>query len=210
MAGPVGREKKGLKHMKLGRVLLLGFVITVLAVSLGYRQGIAASDKIAPAKVAIVDVTKVLQNSQKHKQWQEKMTADETQMKAEFQRSQKELESLKANLDLLKIGSKDYIDAMKDFLDKKSLLDAKDKFYQEKVNIEMQQWTESLYTKMLEVTATLAQKKGLDIVLAQEQLDLPAASLRDFMLSMRTKKVLYNTAQIDITDEVLVLLDEAK
>jgi Skp family chaperone for outer membrane proteins len=205
----VGRKKKGLKRMKLGRILFIGFAITVLGISLGYRQGIAAGEKqIAPAKVAIVDVTKVLQNSQKHKQWQDKMTKDEAQMKAEFQKAQKDLEALQANLNLLKIGSKDYIDNMKDFLDKKSLLDAKDKFYQEKVNIEMQQWTEALYTQMLDITAKIAQKKGLDIVLAQEQLDLPSASLRDFMLSMRTKKVLYNNAQLDITNEVLAALDE--
>ena len=194
--------------MKLSRILFIGFAITVLAISFGYRQGIAAGDKIAPAKVAIVDVTKVLQNSQKHKQWQDKMTKDEEQMKAEFQKAQKDLEALQANLNLLKVGSKDYIDNMKDFLDKKSLLDAKDKFYQEKVNIEMQQWTEALYTQMLDITAKIAQKKGVDIVLAQEQLDLPAASLRDFMLSIRTKKVLYNNAQLDITNEVLAALDE--
>jgi Skp family chaperone for outer membrane proteins len=194
--------------MKLGRILFIGFAIAVLGISFGYRQGIAASDKIAPAKVVIVDVTKVLKNSQKHKQWQDKMAKDEEQMKAEFQKAQKDLEALQANLNLLKVGSKDYIDAMKDFLDKKSLLDAKDKFYQEKVNIEMQQWTESLYTKMLDITAKIAQKKGVDIVLAQEELDFPSPSLQAFMTTMRTKKVLYNNAQLDITNEVLAALDE--
>jgi Skp family chaperone for outer membrane proteins len=197
--------------MKLNRLLIIGFVITVIAISFGYRQGIAAGEKqIAPSKVAIVDVTKVLQNSKKHKQWQEKMTKDEEQMKAEFEKAKKELEVLQANLNLLKSGSKDYVDAMKEFLDKKGLLEAKDKFYQEKINMEMQQWTESLYVQMLDVTAKVAQKKGIDIVLAQEQLDLPSPSLRDFMLSMRTKKVLYCSTQMDITDEVLALLDEVK
>jgi Skp family chaperone for outer membrane proteins len=195
--------------MKLNRLLIIGFVITVIAISFGYRQGMAASEKqIVPSKIAVVDVTKVLQNSKKHKQWQEKMTKDEDQMKAEFDKAKKELDVLQANLNLLKSGSKDYVDAMKEFLDKKSLLDAKDKFYQEKTNMEMQQWTESLYTLLLDITAKIAKKKGIDIVLAQEQLDLPAPSLRDFMLSMRTKKVLYCDAQLDITDEVLTVLDE--
>jgi len=206
----VGRKKKGLERMRLSRILFIGIAIAVLGISLGYRQGIAAGEKqIAPAKVAIVDVTKVLQNSQKHKQWQDKMTQDETQMKAEFQKAQKDLEALQANLNLLKVGSKDYVDTMKKFLDDKSLLDAKDKFYQAKVDMEMQQWTESLYTKMLDITAKIAQKKGVDIVLAQEN-DLPSSSLRDFMLNIRTKKVLYNNAQLDITNEVLAALDEAQ
>ena len=197
--------------MKLGRLLGIGFIIMVIALSFGYRQGIAAGEKqIAPSKVAIVDVTKVLQNSQKHKQWQDKMSEQENQMKGEFQKAKEELDVLQKNLDLLKVGSKDYIDAMKEFLDKKSLLEAKDKFYQEKVNMEMQQWTENLYSQLLDVTSKIAQKKGVDVVLAQEELDFPSPSLRDFMLSIRTKKVLYCNSQIDITAEVLAALDETK
>jgi Skp family chaperone for outer membrane proteins len=197
--------------MKLNRLLAIVFIITIFAISFGYRQGMAAGDKqIAPSKAAIVDVTKVLQNSKKHKQWQEKMSKDEEQMKAEFQKAKRDLETLQDNMNLLKAGSKDYIDTMKELLDKKSLLEAKDKFYQEKVNMEMQQWTESLYTQMLDITSKIAQKKSIDIVLAQEQLDLPSPSLRDFMLSIRTKKVLYCNTQLDITDEVLAALDETK
>ncbi len=197
--------------MKLSKMLLAGAIVVVLCLSFGYRQGVAAGEKqIAPARIAVVDVTKVLQNSKKHKAWQEKMTAEETVMKAEFQKDKKALEALQASMDVLKAGSKDYVDAMKDFLDKKGLLEAKDKFYQEKVNMEMQQWTESLYTQMLTFIQEIAQKKGLDIVLAQEQLDLPSPSLRDFMLSIRTKKVLYCGDQVDITEEVMSALDASK
>jgi Skp family chaperone for outer membrane proteins len=197
--------------MKLSKMLLAGAIVVVLCLSFGYRQGVAAGEnQIAPAKIAVVDVTKVLQNSKKHKAWQEKMTSEETVMKAEFQKDKKALEALQANMDLLKAGSKDYVDAMKDFLDKKGLLEAKDKFYQEKANMEMQQWTESLYTQMLTIIKDIAQKKGVDIVLAQEQLDLPSPSLRDFMLSIRTKKVLYCGDQVDITDEVMSALDASK
>jgi Skp family chaperone for outer membrane proteins len=197
--------------MKINKLLLIGLVVAIIAVSFGYRQGIAASEKqIAPSKVAIVDVTKVLQNSKKHKQWQEKMTKDEDAMKTEFQKDKIDLKSLEDGMNTLKTSSPDYITAMKEYLDKKSLLDAKDKFYQEKVNLEMLRWTQSLYTKMLEVTGKIAQKKGIDIVLAQEQLDPDSPSLRDFMLSIRTKKVLYNSAQLDITDDVLAALDEAQ
>ncbi len=194
--------------MKIGRILFVGVAIVFLGISLGYRQGIAAADKIAPAKVAIVDATKVLQNCKKQKQMQEKMKNEEAQINGEFQAAKKDLEALQANLNLLKVGSKDYIDAMKDFLDKKSLLEAKDKFYQEKMNIETQQWMESLYTQMLDVTAKIAQKKGVDIVLAQEPTDFPSPNMQAFMATLRTKKVLYCNAQLDITNEVLAALDE--
>jgi len=115
--------------MKLNQMLLAGVIVVAVCLSFGYRQGVAAGEKqIAPAKIAVVDVTKVLQNSKKHKAWQEKMTAEETTMKAEFQKDKKALEALQANMDLLKTNTKDYVDAMKEFLDKKSLLEAKAKF----------------------------------------------------------------------------------
>jgi Skp family chaperone for outer membrane proteins len=196
--------------MKFGKVVLLGVILAVLSLSFGYRQGIAADKQIAPAKVAVVDVTKVLQESKKHKAWQEKMSGQETQMKAEFQKDKKALESIQANMDVLKPGTVDYVNTMREFLDKKALLEAKDKFYQEKVNLEMLQWTESLYVQMLDVVKQIAEQKGLDVVIAQEQLDLPSSSLRDFMLNIRTKKVLYHTEQMDITEEVLASLDQIK
>jgi Skp family chaperone for outer membrane proteins len=197
--------------MKINKLLLVGFVVAMIALSFGYRQGIAASEKqIAPSKVAIVDVTKVLQNSKKHKQWQDKMTKDEEVMKNEFEKAKIDLKSLQDGMNTLKVGTPDYVTAMKEYLNGKSLLEAKDKFYQEKVNMEMLQWTQSLYNKMLDITGKIAQKKGIDIVLAQEQLDPESPSLRDFMLSIRTKKVLYCAAPLDITDDVLAALDDAQ
>jgi len=111
--------------MKLSKMLLAGAIVVVLCLSFGYRQGVAAGEKqIAPARIAVVDVTKVLQNSKKHKACHEKLTAEETVIKAEFQKDKKALEALQAGMDVLKAGSKDYVDAMKDFLDKKGLLEA--------------------------------------------------------------------------------------
>jgi outer membrane protein len=194
--------------MKLSKVAVLTVVVSVVCLSVGYRGGFAAEKQIAPARLAVVDVSKVLQTSVRHKQWQAKMQEEETQLKAEFQKTRKELEALQANLDLLKPNSADYLKLVGDVLDKKGQIEAKNKYYEEKVNVEMQQWTESLYTKLLEVVGKVAQQKGLDIVLAQEQLDLPSPSVRDFMLTIKTKKVLYNSSHLDITDEVLAALDK--
>lgn len=197
--------------MKFGKIAVFSVCVAILALSFGYRQGVAAGEKqIAPAKVAIVNVTKVLQNSKKHKAWQDKMTEQETQMKAEFQKDKKAMESIQANMDVLKPGTVDYVNAMKDFLDRKGLLEAKDKFYNEKINLEMLQWTESLYVQMLDVVKQIAQQKGLDLVVSQEDLETPSPSLRDFMLNIRTKKVLYHADQMDITEDVLAALDQTK
>jgi Skp family chaperone for outer membrane proteins len=121
-----------------------------------------------------------------------------------------ELESLEQNIRLRNRGSEDHIRLTGQYVEKRALMEAKNSFYEEKVNAQMQNWTEELYKTLLIVVDRIAQQKGIDMVLAKEQLDLPAPSLRDFMLVIRTKKVLYNNPKLDITSEVLAALDSEK
>lgn len=172
-------------------------------------QGTLQADALGAAKVAVVDVTRVLENSKKHQAWQQKMETEQTQMRAEFNTMSSELESLDQQLrsGLLRRGSEDYLRYARQFAEKKAILEARNAFYEEKVTNEMQSWTEELYKTLMVVVDRVAQQKGIDLVLATEQLDLPAPSLRDFMLTIKTKKVLYNHSNLDITAEVLAALD---
>lgn len=172
-------------------------------------QGTLQADALGAAKVAVVDVTRVLENSKKHQAWQQKMETEQTQMRAEFNTMSSELESLDQQLrsGLLRRGSEDYLRYARQFAEKKAILEARNAFYEEKVTNEMQSWTEELYKTLMVVVDRVAQQKGIDLVLATEQLDLPSPSLRDFMLTIKTKKVLYNHSNLDITAEVLAALD---
>jgi Skp family chaperone for outer membrane proteins len=174
------------------------------------RQTTAQADAAGPAKVAVVDVTKVLESSKKHQAWKDKMEKEQEQMKAEFAKMKSDLESLQQNIKLRKVGSDDYINLSSQFVEKKAIMEAKNAFYEEKVTSQMQNWTEDLYKTLMIVVDRVAQQKGIDLVLAKEQLDLPAPSLRDFMLTIKTKKVLYNDNKLDITAEVLAALDSEK
>jgi len=162
------------------------------------------------AKVAVVDVTRVLETSKKHQAWKEKMEKEQENTKAEFAKMKSELESLQQNIKLRKVGSEDYINLSSQFVEKKAIMEAKNAFYEEKITSQMQNWTEELYKTLMIVVDRVAQQKGINLVLAKEQLDLPAPSLRDFMLTIKTKKVLYNDAKLDITSEVLAALDSEK
>ncbi|MHC4552187.1 MAG: OmpH/Skp family outer membrane protein [Planctomycetota bacterium] len=186
-------------------------VFVLMATMGAYQHGkLQANSAFAPAKVGVVNVTKVLETSQKHKQWQERMQTERTKMEAEFQQMQKDLAALNESMKLREPGSEDFRKLSREFIEKKAIMDSKDASYQEIVTGEMQRWTESLYKKLLVVIDDVAKKKGLDIVLSDEDLVVPAPSLRDFMLTIKTKKVLYKNAQYDITNEVLAALDTAK
>ena len=129
-------------------------------------------------------------------------------MQDEFQQMRKDLDALQANIKARKQGSSDYYSLMNEYEEKRAIMEGKNTFYENKFTQEMQQWMEALYSDFLKATEEIARQKGLDVVLGKETLDLPAPTLRDFMLSVKTKKILYNQADLDITDEVLTALDK--
>lgn len=192
-----------------GHGWILTAVLTGCAAWMIFQQGFAASEeKYAPARIGVVDVTKILENCRKNKQWQEKAEADRSRVQAEFQQMRKDLEALQANIKQRKPGSSDYFALMGEYEEKRAVMEGRNTFYENKFTQEMQQWMEALYTDFLKVTEMVAREKGLDIVLGKETLDLPAPTLRDFMLSVKTQKVLYSRPELDITDEVLAALDK--
>lgn len=188
---------------------MLVVILAVVVALFGYQKGLAqaAQNAMMPPKVGVVDVTTILENSQKHKNWQLAMREKEEKMRGEFQRMRKELEGLELNIKALKPGSADYVKLMEEYMTNKALLESKNSFYEDRVTMEMQQWTEGLYLEFLKVVDQVAAQKGLDLVLAKEKVDLPAPSLRDFMLTVKTSKILYCRPNLDITEDVLKALD---
>jgi Skp family chaperone for outer membrane proteins len=192
------------RHEWIGAVLLLAAAVWIV-----YQQGIAAGQESIPAaRVGVVDVTRILENCKKNKQWQEKAEADRSRVQEEFQQMRKDLEALQANIKQRKPGSTDYFTLMQEYEEKRAVMEGRNTFYENKFTQEMQQWMEALYTDFVKVTEMVAREKGLDVVLGKESLELPAPTLRDFMLSVKTQKVLYNRPELDITEEVLTALDK--
>ena len=186
------------------------FFLVILIVVLGvYRYDkLDAASAVAPAKIGVVNVTKVLENSSRNKQWQEKMQQEQTNTKNEFNQMRTEVEAIQANLKLRTPGSEDFLKLRQEMVEKGAMLEAKNTFYQDKVTYEMQRWTEELYQQMLKVVADVAKDKGLDMIIADESLMLPSPSLQDFMLTVKTRKLIYHNKQYDLTDEVLAALDK--
>ncbi|MEN8126811.1 MAG: OmpH family outer membrane protein [Planctomycetota bacterium] len=185
-------------------------LVAALVVLGAYQHGkLNADAAVQPAKIGVVDVAKVLENSARNKQWQEKMQQEQTDTKNEFNKMRTELEAIQGNLKLRAPGSESFLELRQEMIEKEAMLDAKNQFYQDKVTFEMKRWTEELYQQLLKVIANVAKDKGLDMVIADESLNLPSPSLQDFMLTVKTRKLLYHNSQYDLTDEVLAAFDKA-
>lgn len=197
-----------MKNLKFYTITVL---IGIVALMAAYQQGsLHAEASVAPAKVAVVNVTKVIKTCQKFKNWQEDKQKEVQQIESDFKAMQEELSALNENLKIRTPGSEDYNKLAREFIEKKAVLQSKDTAYRELWDNQKEQWTELLYQELLSVIDEVATKKGLDIVLANEDLNLTDPLRPEIMQTIVTKKLLYHNSKYDITDEVLAAFDAKK
>ena len=184
-------------------------LVSIFCILLGYDYGMAKNKpEITPARIAVVSIDSLLLQSKKHAQWQLQMEEQEAAKMAELQKMAAEIDLLRKDMDTRKVGSKDYLELARQGAMKRATLEATEKFYEQEITLIAQQWTEKLYKEVLVAIEKVATSQNLDMVLAREELN--NASSREIMTLIRTSKVLYHNQQLDITNEVLTVLDAAK
>lgn len=197
--------------MKARNVIIGLLTAAVISLSVGYEHGWAkAKEGISPARVGVVSVRRVLENSRKNAQWETKARADGEKIRMELEKLSKELGAIEADMATRKVGSSDYLQLMREGTEKQAVLEAKDKFYQQELTLKQQQRIEELYQEIIAAIASVAKRKGLDIVFAKEEFQFPSASLGELTLVIQTSKVLYHAEEMDITNDVLAVLDGVK
>jgi len=186
-------------------VLLGLFLVTGMAQQ--YLCAKTGKPTIAPAKIAVVSIRRVFENSRKHAQWQEKIQAENKTFIAELEKLSKEIAAIRADMDTRKVASSDHLDLMRQSMEKNATLEAKENFYKQDIMMKEQRWTEQLYQEILAATGVAAKQKGLDMVLVKSEPQFPSVNASELMLTVRTNQVLYHTEQMDITNDVLMVLD---
>jgi len=193
------------------RVLMLGCLIAVVALSVGYEYSWGASETVSSCpRIAVVNIRKVFQGCQRNVKYKQQSQAEQQRLIAELGKLSKEIEAAQSGLQALKPDSTDYMNQYKDLLQKQADLQAKQKFYKAQMDRKDQQWAEQLYRDILRVTGELAKEKGFDLVLGEDEVELSGTNANELMLTIRTNKVLYSGGCEDISDEVTARLDAQK
>ncbi len=191
------------------KIIAIIVLTTIVSLFIGYDHGLAESKpQIAPAKVAVVNIDSIFVRSKKHAQWKLKMEEKDNAVRAEMQKSAAEIDLLRKDMDTRKVGSEDYLKLAREGAQKKAMLEANDKYYEQEINLKIQQWTEKIYKEIISAIEKVATERNLDVVLASEELN--DISSREFMSFIRTSKVLYHNKQLDIAADVLAVLDAAQ
>jgi len=193
--------------MRAKKVFLIGVLGVVVLCLLGYQRQLAAAGKERPARLAVVNLRELFQNCKKNAEYEAKAAEQEGKALAELEKLAGEVEAVTAALKTRKIGTSDYWALREELMLKQSGLEAKKEFYQQQMTQRSRRWTEELYQQILKCVAEAAKRKGIDIVLAKDQMNLPAASGIELMLTIRLRELLYASEDLDITKDVMALLD---
>lgn len=197
--------------MNLRTVIILSCLIGVIFVSVGYEYSQAKSETDETSlKIGLVSVRKVFRECKSNIRYREEALAEYNRAMAELERLTKELEADEAGLKTLKLGSPDHLKQYQQILEKRANLEAQREYYKQHRALKEKQRTEQLYKEILQITKDLAEQKGLDLVLEDDEPEFPVASAEELVMTINTHKVLYSAGCLDITGDVIARLDEAR
>jgi Skp family chaperone for outer membrane proteins len=160
------------------------------------------------SKIGVVSILKVFRDCKRSAAHRNELLAEQNKIRATLQALSKEIAAQEAGLKALKPESSDYLAQRKELIDKQARLEAEQKFYKEQIILKQYKWSKELYQDILRITSELAEQKGLDLVLKKDEIDLLALSVNEISETVRTHKVLYSGGCVDISDEVVALVDK--
>jgi Skp family chaperone for outer membrane proteins len=192
------------------KMTVIMILVLLVCVGLwGYRVT-QAQDTATPAalKVGVVDVAKIMSECQecldRDKMIQEKkqkVRAELTKMSGEADAMRQELENT------LKPGSSEYLSQMQKWFDKMALREAYEKGQTQAFAADSQAWNEVFYKKMEAEIGKIARQDGFTLILDKDEVPLQARSASELSALIRTRKVLFSSASLDLTGKVLESMD---
>lgn len=165
-----------------------------------------------PTKVGVINVGKVFNSLQETKDVKDKLQSDQRSLKAEMDGHQQELNSLKQQRDsTLKPGTPQYQD-MTQQLEKKSITyDTELKIKQLGLQQQQTQQLKAIYDKITAAVTDMAKKRGLDLVLVENNPPFPAdvADMEPTALShlINDRNMMYVSPSVDLTNDAVTALD---
>lgn len=191
------------------RKFLVLVIVILSALLLSHNFSVAKNKTEVPAsRVGVVSIRQIFQNCKRNMAYRETASAEQKALVNELDKSKAELDLANAGLNTLKPDSSAYMEQVNEILQMQAKLQAKQEFYKQKLAAKDRRWTETIYRDILRVTAEVASEIGLDMVLEKSEPELPSQSADDLISSIRTHKLLYSGGCLDITEQVIDIVDQ--
>jgi len=176
-------------------------------------DGNVAKSKSEPAgsvNIGVVSVKRIYDESKKNAQYRDSLAAEQEQVLAQLEKARADIEAERAGLKTLKPGSTEHMGQVKVLLEKQARLSAEQEFQKQQLAVKERQWIEQMHNDIVRITREVAEKRNLDIVLENSEIDLTEVPDDMLVMSILMRTVMYSAGGIDITDEVMERLDSGK
>ena len=158
-------------------------------------------------KAGAVSIQKIFRECKKSAKYRQESNAERQRVNAELNKLDSEIKAQQAGLKTLKRNSENYMAQVKEILEKQGSLQAAQEFHNQRLSLKEMRMTEVIYIDILRITGSVAKQKGLDVVFEISAPEFPASGPTEMELSMGMHKLLYSEGCLDITDEVMTILD---
>jgi Skp family chaperone for outer membrane proteins len=190
---------------KMLAVASVGVTLAVLLLGRSSRAEQTVTDPLS--RIGMVSVVKVLRDCQRQADHDREATAEQDRISGELSKLNQDVETDQARLKTFKSGTSEYLDLYKAMVEKQGRLQALQEYYRQASTLREKQWTEQLFKQVLDATAKVAEQKGLAIVLERSEPEFPIPNER-FVLALATHKVLYAKGCVDISADVMAVVDK--
>jgi Skp family chaperone for outer membrane proteins len=181
-------------------VIAVGAFAMFGAVGLQGQEGSAGSG----VKLAVVNVQTVFNTMDEKAAVEADIVQQAERLQKEEQDRQNAIRALQSDLDILAKDSAAYTQTRNTLEQKAIEFQAWKQYMQRKLESEKTIRTEGLYNNALAVVARLAEQNGYDLVLQKDDTSsMKAQNQQQLIALILSRKVLYSSAKLDITDQVI-------
>ncbi|MGB2823193.1 MAG: OmpH family outer membrane protein [Phycisphaerae bacterium] len=183
-------------------VVLLGGAVLL-------TDSIAQTARPAGIKIAVCDFVDVFNNYTRAKEETAKLNERRQQIKAEMDKREKALDALKLERDSYKGGSKKFKEVAGQVVWQTLQNDVWLRYQDALALDDHRELTEEMYQEIKAMIAQVAKQRGVVLVLQREPDTLETQNTAELLRQIHGRKVLYSADELDITETVLLSLNQA-
>tara|TARA_R110000744_G_C19350262_1_gene560336 strand:+ start:1883 stop:2497 length:615 start_codon:yes stop_codon:yes gene_type:complete len=190
--------------------LTLAAIAMLLSAAFVWRaDATSARPPAQPTAVAVIDIVDIIDGLNEREVLKKELNARMEARQATLDEVLKELEILNEDIKMLKRGTPEHREKLREGLEKQAVAKARREALSQIVSIDTGSVMAGLYKKVEAAIKNIAEREGYDIVLFDDsKFEIPdGAPDPEVYRAIITKSVIYRHDSIDITQQVITLMN---
>ncbi len=189
--------------------LFASIAILVSAAFVWRASANASRPPAQPTAIAVIDIVDIIEGLNEREVLESQLNLRMEARQAQLKEVIEELKTLEADVQMLTRGTDEYREKLREGVEKQAVANARREALAQIESIDMGSVMAGLYAKIEAAIADISEREGYDIVLLDDsEFTIPeGAPNPDVYRAIVTRSVVYRHDSIDITDQVITLMN---